>query len=148
MVTDSRSLVEVLQETRLLEGRELAEATDLQTRFPDAKGLGAQLIRAGWLTPFQVNQLLQGRCADLVLGPYRVLERLGEGGMGQVFKARHEALQRIVALKVIRKEKLSDPRAIGRFRQEARAAAQLTHPNIVTLYDASDIGGTYFLAME
>jgi serine/threonine protein kinase len=148
MVTDSKSLVDVLQESRLLEGRELEQASGLQSRYPDAKGLGAQLIRAGWLTPFQVNQLLQGRCAELVLGPYRVLERLGEGGMGQVFKARHEGLQRIVALKVIRKEKLTDPRALQRFRQEARAAAQLAHPNIVTLYDASEIGGTHFLAME
>jgi eukaryotic-like serine/threonine-protein kinase len=148
MVTDSKSLVEVLQESRLLEGRELEQAAGLQARYPDAKGFGAQLIRAGWLTPFQVNQLLQGRCADLVLGPYRILERLGEGGMGQVFKARHESMQRTVALKVIRKDKLSDPRVLARFRQEARAAAQLAHPNIVTLYDASEIGGTHFLALE
>jgi len=148
MVTDSKSLVDVLQESRLLEGRELQQAAGLQTRYPDAKGLGAQLIRAGWLTPFQVNQLLQGRCADLVLGPYRILERLGEGGMGQVFKARHDRLQRTVALKVIRKDKLADPRVLARFRQEARAAAQLAHPNIVTLYDASEVAGTHFLALE
>jgi serine/threonine protein kinase len=148
MVTDSKSLVDVLQESRLLEGRELQQAAGLQARYPDAKGLGAQLIRAGWLTPFQVNQLLQGRCADLVLGPYRILERLGEGGMGQVFKARHDALQRTVALKVIRKDKLADARVLGRFGQEARAAAQLAHPNIVTLYDASEVGGTHFLALE
>ncbi|MDT9121230.1 protein kinase, partial [Escherichia coli] len=81
-------------------------------------------------------------------GPYRLLERIGEGGMGQVFKARHEHLHRIVALKVIRKDKLSQPHALDRFRREARAAAQLSHPNIVTVYDASQTGGTQYLAME
>jgi eukaryotic-like serine/threonine-protein kinase len=148
MTADSKSLVAVLQESRLIEPADLQQVNGWQQRFPDAKGVGAHLIRAGMLTPFQVNQLLQGRSADLVLGPYHLLERIGEGGMGQVFKARHEKLQRIVALKLIRKEKLADPRALDRFQREARAAAQLSHPNIVLLYDASQAGGIHFLAME
>ena len=83
-------------------------------------------IRAGLLTPFQVNQLLQGRGADLVLGPYRLLDRMGEGGMGQVFKAQHEQLGRIVALKVIRKDKLADPNISNAF--SARPAPPPSSP--------------------
>ena len=106
------------------------------------------MIRAGLLTPFQVNHLLQGRCTELVLGPYRLLDRIGEGGMGQVFKARHERLGRIVALKVIRKDKLADPLALDRFRRETRTAAQLDHPNIVRALDADAIGPCHLLVME
>src|ERR1700731_857139 len=73
----------------------------LQPRFPDPKALAQQLLQRGWLTPYQVNQFFLGRAGDLVLGSYIVLERLGEGGTGQVFKARHLHMNRIVALKVI-----------------------------------------------
>src|SRR5262249_50839422 len=67
---------------------------------------------------------------------YRVLERLGEGGMAQVYKARHEALGRLVALKVIRPELLANAQVVARFRRWARAAARLAPPDIVSLYDA------------
>ncbi len=100
------------------------------------------------MTPFQVNQLFQGRANQLVLGSFLLLERLGEGGMGQVFKARHRKLARIVALKVIRKERLSHPDAVRRFRREIQAAAQLSHANIVLALDADEHDGTHFFAME
>jgi serine/threonine protein kinase len=148
MAADSKSLIATLHEVRLIDQADLPQVNNLQARFPDAKGLGAQLIRAGLLTPFQVNQLLKGRGADLVLGPYRLMDRLGEGGMGQVFKARHERLDRIVALKVIRKDKLADPAILERFRRETRAAAQLNHPNIVRALDADAIGPCHLLVME
>src|SRR5205814_6562341 len=77
-----------------------------------------------------------------------VLDRLGEGGMGRVFKARHRRLDRIDALKVIRAELLTDPVAVARFLREAKAAARLAHPNLVTVYDADEAAGTHFLAME
>ena len=68
--------------------------------------------------------------------------------MGQVFKARNWKLGRIVALKLIRKERLDSPDAIRRFQREVRAAAALSHPNIVLAYDADQIGGTHLLVME
>ncbi len=116
--------------------------------FRDPRTLAGELVRRGWLTPYQVNQLFQGRAAQLVLGPFLLLERLGEGGMGQVFKARHRKLGRLVALKVIRKERLSHPDAVRRFRREIQAAAQLSHPNIVLALDADEHEGTHFFAME
>ena len=80
---------------------------------------------------------------------YTIVAKLGQGGMGQVFKAKQERLDRVVALKIIRQESLSqDPHAIQRFTQEARAAAKLSHPNIIVIYDFNRIGNTYFIAME
>jgi serine/threonine-protein kinase len=114
----------------------------------DPAPLAKELVHKGWLTSYQANQLLQGRGGELVLGSYHVLDRLGEGGMGQVFRARHRTMGRTVALKMIRKEKLSSPVAVQRFQQEIRAAAQLAHPNIVVAYDAGQVGETHFFAME
>src|SRR5207245_2837036 len=76
------------------------------SRFPDARALARELVQRGWLTPFQVNQLFLGRGQDLLLGSYVLLERLGEGGMGAVFKARNWKLGQVVALKVIKKASL------------------------------------------
>jgi serine/threonine-protein kinase len=82
------------------------------------------------------------------LGSYELLEQLGEGGMGQVYKARHRGLDRDVALKLIRKERLANPDSLRRFRREIRAVAQLSHPNIVHAFDADEANGTHFLVME
>jgi serine/threonine protein kinase len=79
---------------------------------------------------------------------YEILEPLGEGGMGQVYKARHLRLDRIVALKVIHQDRLAQPDAVRRFHREARAAARLAHPHLVTVFDVDEVGGTHFLAME
>ena len=82
------------------------------------------------------------------MGPYVLLDRLGEGGAGHVYKARHRHLQRLVALKQIRKEFVTDPEAIGRFQREIKAVSQLAHPHVVRASDAGPLGGSYFLAME
>src|SRR5207253_2163580 len=82
------------------------------------------------------------------LGPYLVLERLGAGGAGQVFKARHQLMQRTVALKVIRRELLTDAEAVSRFHREIQVISQLTDANVVQAYDAGQLGPGYFLAME
>ncbi len=100
------------------------------------------------MTPYQINQVFLERGQDLNLGPYVLLERVGEGGMGQVFKARHRKLNRHVALKVMRRDKLGNADAIQRFYREVRAAAVLDHPNIVTAFDADEVHGVCFFAME
>src|SRR5262245_50098221 len=111
----SAPLVNALRQSRLLEPAQLEEvARTLQSRFPDPKALAGELIRLGWLSPYQANQLLQGRGQELVLGSYILLERLGEGGMGQVFKARNWKLGKVVAVKLIRKERLNSPDAVRR----------------------------------
>jgi WD40 repeat protein/serine/threonine protein kinase len=111
--------------------------------------LARELIGRGWLTPFQVNHLFLDKGDELLLGSYVLLERLGEGGMGQVFKARNWKLDRIVALKLIRKDRLaSSASAVRRFEREIRVAAQLEHPNIIRAIDADMVGGVYLFAME
>jgi serine/threonine-protein kinase len=141
-------LIDLLRRHRLLAPAQLDQLPGLQAVHADPRALAGELIRRNWLTPYQVNQLFQGRGKDLVLGSYVLLQRLGEGGMGQVFKARHAKLGRVVALKLIRKDRVANQAAVRRFRREIRAAAQLSHPNIVLALDADEVNGTHFFVME
>jgi serine/threonine protein kinase len=87
--------------------------------------------------------------AELVSHPrYRILEALGAGGMGVVYKAEHLLMQRLVALKVINPSLTKDAVTVDRFRREVMAAARLCHPNIVAAYDAEQAGDVHFLVME
>jgi len=138
-----------LAESQLLEPAQIDEVQ----RHPLAQGsdpvpLAKDLVQKGRLTAFQVKSVLQGRGKDLILGNYRLLDCIGTGGMGQVFRASHLTMDRVVALKIIRKEKLAQPMAVQRFYQEVRLAAQLAHPNIVQAFDAGQVGDTHFFAME
>lgn len=141
--------VRAVTEYRLLDGEQLVELSGVLARaFTDARLLARHLLHREWLTPFQINQIFLGRAADLLLDQYVLLERLGQGGMGQVFKARGLNLGRVVAVKVIRRERLSNPAIVLRFQREVRAAAQLSHPNIVLALDAGQAAGTWFFVME
>jgi serine/threonine-protein kinase len=142
-------LVAVLRRYRLLEPAQLQQLEqDPQASSVEPRALARKLVQTGWLTPYQVNQLFQGRSQELILGSYILLERLGEGGMGAVFKARNRKLDKLVAVKLIRKECLDDAQAIRRFQREMRVVAQLDHPNIVRAFDADEVAGTHMLVME
>jgi serine/threonine protein kinase len=142
-------LLEQLAVRELLPPSQIEEARkELVARFADAHALSAELVRRQWLTAFQANKLLQGKADELVIGPYRLLARLGEGGMGQVYKARHARMERIVALKVVDRERLTSANAIERFLREVKAVAQLQHPNIVLAYDYGEDEGRHYYAME
>jgi serine/threonine-protein kinase len=98
---------------------------------------------------------LQATQADLptlgermVIGDYEVIEELGRGGMGIVYKARHLRMNRVVALKVIDKQRLHGADAVRRFYQEVELAAKLHHPNVVLAFDAGQVGETHYFAME
>jgi WD40 repeat protein/tRNA A-37 threonylcarbamoyl transferase component Bud32 len=142
-------LLRKLGELRLVAPSQAEQiAAEVQPRFPEARALAGELIRRGWLTPYQVNQLFAGRGGDLLLGNYVLLERLGEGGMGQVFKARNWKLGRVVALKLIRRERLANADAVRRFHREIQACGQVNHANIVHALDAEEADGHHFLVME
>ena len=83
-----------------------------------------------------------------VLGDYEIIDKIGEGGMGQVFKARHRRMKRLVALKTLPTELSDSEELIRRFEREVEAAAILDHPNIVTAYDAGEQDGVHFLVMQ
>ncbi len=106
------------------------------------------LIQAKKLTAFQAKCLLRGRTLRLVLDEYVILDRIGAGGMGQVFKAMHTHMDRIVALKVMNERALDSPESIERFDREVKTAARLSHPNIVTAFDAGHSDGVHYLVME
>jgi serine/threonine-protein kinase len=141
-------LVACLRQLPLLEPEQMEEVLSLQDHFPTARTFARELLKRNLLTPYQINQMFQGHGQDLILGSYRIAERLGEGGMGRVFKAYHSKLNRKVALKVLHKEYLEREHAINRFYQEIQVAAQLTHPNVVFAFDADHVHDIYFLAME
>ena len=82
------------------------------------------------------------------LAHYTILEKLGEGGMGVVYKARDTHLARFVAIKVLPPDKLGDPERKRRFVQEAKAASSLNHPNIITVHDITSDAGVDFIVME
>ena len=82
------------------------------------------------------------------IGGYKILERLGRGGMGTVFKAKQISLNRVVALKVLASKFAKDPKFVEKFVSEARAAGQLNHPNVVQVFDVGQLGGLHFFSME
>jgi serine/threonine protein kinase len=121
---------------------------ELAGRSLDAVQLGRELIQRGLLTAFQVTQVLRGQEDSLAVGPYRLLDRLGAGGMGEVFKARHSRLGKVVALKLIHPNRLGNPALARRFLREVQSASRLDHPNIVHAIDAGEADGRLYLALE
>jgi serine/threonine protein kinase len=115
---------------------------------PDPSKLARLFVNDGLLTDFQAANLLRGRFTGFTLGRYKILKRIGAGGMGAVFLAEHTTMRRTVALKVLPPDKVRDPACLGRFHREAQAVAALNHPNIVRAYDVDSDGKTHFLVME
>ncbi len=149
-IDSSEDVIVELLNTQMLAPAEVEEVrNDLLSRCPDARAAAQSLVEQSRLTPYQAEHLLMGRGRELMLGGCRILEPLGEGGMGQVFKAEQTRLNRIVALKVIHPDCLAGgPDVVRRFQREACAAATLSHPNVIAIYDAGQEEDTHFLVME
>ena len=142
--------LEQLRESSLLSDQQLEEVARRfsQSQQGDTQTLIAELVTKGILTPYQVKQLGQGNAKKLVLGQYRILDEIGRGGFGHVYKALHTLMNRIVALKVISPELIENERVRRWFRREVQATTQLSHPNIVMAHDANEVDGVLFLVME
>ncbi len=110
--------------------------------------LARRAVESKLLTFWQAQQLLAGRTSGYRIDRYLLLDLIGQGGMGRVYLARDTRLNRLVALKLLSPERLSNPRAIARFQREARVGAQLQHENLVRIYDFGESKGRYFLVME
>jgi len=151
MAISLEQFVENLTRSGLFSAEEIRafrEGLPPERRPRDAQGLARELIQAKRLTRYQAAAVYQGKIKGLVFGEYTVLDQIGAGGMGQVLKARHRTMERIVALKVLPRRAMKLPEAVQRFQREVRAAARLQHPNIVTAFDAGEADGIHFLVME
>ena len=113
---------------------------------PTDQQIAQRLVEIGVLNSWQAGQLLEGR-TKFTLGPYKIVDSIGQGGMGQVFKAEHGVLGRVVAVKVLPRAK-STPEAILNFNNEIRALAKLDHPALVRALDAGHDGNVYYLVTE
>jgi serine/threonine protein kinase/Leucine-rich repeat (LRR) protein len=144
--------LQTLSQSGLLPPQELDSVRELRIADPATGSTTADLIN--WLiqqeklTPYQAELLCRGRAGGLVLGNYIILDKLGQGGMGTVFKARHRRMNRVVALKVLPASLSSIPEAIARFAREVEASAKLQHPHIAVAYDADEAEGVHILVME
>ncbi|HWA98762.1 MAG TPA: protein kinase, partial [Pirellulales bacterium] len=151
MAVDYGRFVEIATAAGLITGESLSRAERALAESQhsgDVGELAKVLVQQGVLTKYQAAAAYQDKIDTLLLGNYLVLDRLGAGGMGQVFRARHRKMDRIVALKVLPKKAVASPEAVERFHREVRAAARLIHSNIVTALDADEGQGTHFLVME
>lgn len=139
-----------LQETGLVTQAEL-RTLERQAESEDRRACEAfveELVAAGRLTPFQAAVVTARVQAPLMIGQYLVQRHLGTGGMGAVYQAVHQTMQRTVALKILPAGRLNSPAQVARFRQEVKAAGKLSHKNIAAAHDAGCDKGQHFFVME
>jgi serine/threonine protein kinase len=144
-------LLTTLSESGLMSADELTtihQSISSSGTVRTAEEFAKELVRQNHLTKLQAAAVLQGKTSNLVFGEYIVLEKIGSGGMGQVFKARHKPTRKLVALKVLSADAVKNKRLVERFKKEAKAVARLKHPNIVRAYEAGKINRIRYLVME
>lgn len=134
----------------LLTPKELQQLYDTSTiSSEDTPEIIAEaLVEHGRLTTWQAGVVLEQGADPLLVDRYIILDVLGSGGMGVVFKALHKSMDRVVALKMLPTEMVNSEDKVTRFQREMKATARLSHPNVVTVFDASESAGSHFLAME
>ncbi len=147
--TTVADLVQLVRKSNLIEPARL-EAYLLTHPGPYANpaALANKMRADGLLSTFHVDQLLRGRYRGFFLAKYKVIDRIGLGGMGQVFLAEHVSMKRRVAIKVLPPDRAANEFTRERFLREARAAGQLDHPNLVRAFDVDVEGAVLFLVME
>jgi serine/threonine protein kinase len=154
--TTAAEVLDLVQKSGIVEGPRLSDYVDrLRLNGPlpaEPKRVAGQLVRDALITVFQAEQILQGKWKRFIIGKYKVLERLGSGGMGQVYLCEHVRMRTKVAVKVLPTAKAKDASSLDRFKREARAAGLLNHPNLVRAFDIDEESNgqdsIHYLVME
>ena len=139
-----REFAQSLAESGLIAAADVVPDSDA----PDGIAVAHTLVAAGKLTEYQADAVLGRRFEALRIGNYEILDRIGAGGMGTVYKARHRRMKRIVALKVLLQAAGGSGKFAERFQREVETIARLSHPNIVMAFDADECETGPFLVME
>lgn len=137
-----------LRRLKLLPDDSLREIEVVTQKGMESQEELAPLLLAAGLTDFQTQVALAGQTSRLVFAGFVLLDKIGEGGMGVVYRALHARLGRVEALKVIRSDKLGSSTVSKRFLREIQLTSSLEHPHIVRAYDAGEVGEQLFLATE
>lgn len=152
-VMTSSSFLSIIRDNKLVEEEKLQTVLRalpaVAVTGDDALPIADALVEQKLLTRFQANLLLNGKSRSLrITSKYRLLDRLGAGGMGLVYLCEHIRMKRLVALKVLPNSQAKEPGNLERFYREAQAVAALKHPNIVQAYDVDTDNGIHYLVME
>src|SRR5688572_24428966 len=125
------AVVKQLEDSGIVAKGKLENFVPPKAHPTSVEALVAELVKENHLTKFQAAQVAAGKSKSLILGGYTILDRIGAGGMGQVFKAHNRRMDRLVAIKMLPSAMMKDAAAVARFEREVRAAAKLRHTNIV-----------------
>ncbi len=136
----------LLSREQLDAARSALRATGMPLEALTDQAIAEKVVELGLLNEWQAKQLLQGK-VKFTLGSYRIIDSIGQGGMGHVFKAEDPILKRVVAIKVLPRER-STPEAIANFTREIQALGSLSHPKLVRAVDAGKDGNVNFLVTE
>lgn len=144
-------LLPVIRASGVLTDRQFAEIKTkvLNGDYPnESRALADRLIREKIVTEYQAKRFLSNKSHGLVVGRYAILDRLGTGSMGRVYKAHHVMMDRIVALKIIAPEIATNERVVARFQREMKLVGRLDHPNVVRAFDADQVSKVLYIVME
>ncbi len=144
-------LLPVIRSSGILSEKQLSDIRQkiLQGDYPmHSAELAERLIADGLVTSYQAKRFLANRSGGLIVGRYVILDRIGSGSMGRVYKAHHAMMDRVVALKVIAPEISSNERVVARFQREMKMVGRLDHPNVVRAFDADRMNKVLYIVME
>ena len=144
-------LIPLIRTSGILSERQLADikARVLRGEYPlDPIALAERLVGDEILTVYQARRFLNNKPHGLLVGRYIILDRIGSGSMGRVYKAHHQMMDRVVALKIIAPEIASNEKVVARFQREMKLVGRLDHPNVVRAFDADQINKVLYIVME
>ncbi len=144
-------LLPLIRESGILSDKQFADLKSkvLTGEYPHTSvALAERLVKESILTDYQTRRFLNNKSHGMVVGRYVILDRLGSGSMGRVYKAHHMMMDRLVAIKIIAPEIVSNDRVVARFQREMKLVGRLDHPNVIRAFDADQVNRVLYIVME